>query len=232
MNCIGFIFARGGSKGVPRKNIKLLGGKPLVAYAIESALGSKFIDRVIISTDDLEIADVARQFGAEVPFMRPEELAADTAAEILSWRHAIEYCRQEKILDVDQDLFVSIPCTSPFRQSVDIDNCIEALGLGKADIAITITEARRHPSFNMVKKNAQGLYELAVPLNGPISRRQDAPVLFDITTVCYVAHPKYILNTESILKGRVAASIIPPERALDIDTELDFRFAEFLMGEG
>ena len=116
MNITGFIFARGGSKGVPRKNVRSLCGKPLIAHAIDAALGSRFIQRVVVSTDDPEIADVARRYGADVPFLRPAELATDTAAEWLCWRHAIQFVNAEAGR-LPLDLFVSVPATAPLRAS-------------------------------------------------------------------------------------------------------------------
>jgi N,N'-diacetyl-8-epilegionaminate cytidylyltransferase len=234
-NCIGFIFARGGSKGVPRKNIKLLNGKPLIAYAIECAINSKYIDRVIVSTEDEEIAQISRNYGAEVPFIRPDELATDKSSEMLSWRHAINTLVERDEFDIKNDIFVSIPCTAPLRASEDIDNCIRALMECRyADLSITVKDAERHPSFNMVKINDKGFCSLLMPLNyfkNRIVRRQDAPKVYDITTVCYAGKPLYILKMKTLLEGKVTASIVPKERALDIDTVLDFKFAEFLIRE-
>ena len=231
-NCIGFIFARGGSKGVLRKNIKLLNDKPLIAYAIECAKNSKYIDRVIVSTEDEEIAKIACSFGADVPFIRPDELAGDKSSEILSWKHAVNNLVKKGEFDINNDIFVSIPCTSPFRKSIDIDNCIDILLEKNADLAITIKEAERHPSFNMVKFDEKNEYcRLLIPLGKKVIRRQDAPKVYDITTVCYAGKPDYILKMKSLLDGKIAASIVPAKRALDIDTEFDFKFAEFLMRE-
>jgi len=230
--CIAFIFARGGSKGVPRKNIKLLHGKPLIAYAIECALKSKYIDRVIVSTEDEEIARVACDYGAEVPFIRPTELADDKSSEILSWKHAINILKVKNEIDIKNDIFVSIPCTSPFRIPIDIDNCIDILLDNNTDLSITVKDAERHPSFNMVKMNeANGLCSLLMPLETNVVRRQDAPKAYDITTVCYAGKADYIMKMQSLFEGQVVASIVPNERALDIDTEFDFKFAEFLMRE-
>lgn len=121
-----FIFARGGSKGVLRKNIKTLAGKPLICYAIETSLKNQYVTRVVVSTDDEKIAEIAKQSGAEVPFMRPAELARDDSPEWLSWRHAIENTRA--IYGTDScPIFLSTPATCPFRDVSDIDNCVETL---------------------------------------------------------------------------------------------------------
>ena len=227
-NVCGFIFARGGSKGIPRKNIRSLAGKPLIAYAIEIGFSSRHIDRVIVSTDDEEIAGVARQWGAEVPFLRPEELADDDSPEWLAWRHAIkEISRDNK--SQKMDVFVALPPTSPLRSTEDVDACISAFMEGDVDIVITVKKAGRHPSFNMVTLDQNSITKLVMPLKSGVCRRQDAPVVYDMTTVAYVARPDYILQANHLFEGRVRGVIIPEERGLDIDTELDFAFAELLM---
>jgi N,N'-diacetyl-8-epilegionaminate cytidylyltransferase len=229
MNVTGFIFARGGSKGVPRKNVKLLGGKPLIAYAIEAALGSKFIKRVVVSTDDAEIADVARQHGADVPFMRPADLATDKASEWLAWRHAINAVNAEQG-QAPLDVFVSVPATSPMRIAADVDACVETHLASKADVTITVTEAHRSPYFNMVVLDDAQQAKLVMANAGQaVTRRQDAPPVYDITTVAYAARPDFVLNANGIFEGRCAATIVPVERSLDIDTEYDWQLAEFLI---
>ncbi len=226
---VGFIFARGGSKGLPRKNTRMLAGKPLIAYAIETALASELIDRVIVSTDDNEIADVARQYGAEIPFMRPQELACDDSREWLAWQHAIRTLEAAKGTR-KASVFVSIPPTAPLRAVEDVDVCIRTLLESDADIVITVKQADRNPYFNMVSLDEDGYAQLVIPLDRPIHRRQDAPQVYDMTTVAYVARPDFVLNSRSAFEGKVKAIVVPAERALDIDTELDFMFADFLLG--
>lgn len=221
---IGFIFARGGSKGVPGKNIKLLAGKPLIAYAIEVGLACKSLERIVVSTDDEEIARVAREFGAEVPFMRPEELASDTASEWLAWRHAIE---QTQFLYGRFDIFVSLPVTSPFREVSDVEACIDTLKSDSAtDIVITTREAERSPYFNMVKLDESGYASVVIQSEGAVVRRQDVPTVYDVTTVAYASRPEYILNRKKLFDGKVRTVVVPAERALDIDTPYDFMLAE------
>ena len=130
------IFARGGSKGVPRKNIRLIAGKPLIAYAIETARNSALIGRVIVSTDDREIAEVAVKYGAEVPFLRPPELAQDDSPEWLAWQHTVRKLHGDTDGTPKWDVFVSVPATSPLRKVEDVDACIGALLAGDADVAI------------------------------------------------------------------------------------------------
>lgn len=225
---VGAIFARGGSKGLRRKNIRRLGGKPLIAYAIETALASALINRVIVSTDDSEIADVAQQFGAEVPFMRPQELASDDSPEWLAWQHAIRRLKAAEG-EPKMDVFVSVPTTSPLRALDDVDSCIRTLLKSDADLVITVKHAQRNPYFNMVVVDDEGYARLAMPSNQSFFRRQAAPPIFDMTTVAYAARPEFVLNANSMFEGKVKAVVVPAERALDIDTELDLRMAEFFL---
>ena len=220
MSTVAFIFARGGSKGLPGKNIRLLAEKPLIAWSIEHALSVKRIDKVIVSTDSEEIAEVARQYGAEVPFMRPAELASDESPEWLAWRHALKFLMETA--GSLPDVMVSVPATAPLRQSVDIENCLDEYEKGLADVVITMTDAHRSPYFNMVKSNEDGSVGLVNPPESAIARRQDAPVVYDMATVCYV------LTHNSIFSGVVRAVRVPSERAIDIDTLLDFQIAESL----
>ncbi|MCR4308130.1 MAG: acylneuraminate cytidylyltransferase family protein [Candidatus Berkelbacteria bacterium] len=221
---VAFIFARGGSKGLPGKNIKLLGGKPLIAWSIETALRCPSIESVFVSTDDQEIANVAKVFGACVPFMRPAELATDTAPEWLSWQHAIRWHQDHEGLI---ETFVSLPPTSPFRSVADIEACIHAYDSNDdADIVITAREAARSPYFNMVTLNRDGRAQLMIEPKQSFSRRQDVPVAFDITTVAYVANADFVLKASAIFEGKVFAVIVPAERAMDIDTPFDFMLAE------
>ncbi len=224
---LGAIFARGGSKGIPGKNIKLLNGKPLIAYAIETAKAVKGIDAVIVSTDDEEIARVARQWGAEIPFMRPPELAADDAPELLAWRHAIDAYSQIKGIPVD--VLVSVPATSPLRTPADVAQCLELLLASDADAVITVTEAGRNPYFNMVKLNGAGHASLVIASPQAIGGRQGTPKVYDMTTVAYAVRADLVRKGKRIFEGKVRAVVVPQERALDIDTPLDFELAEFLI---
>ena len=227
MGAIAFIFARCGSKGLPGKNIRPLGGKPLITWSIEHALATKHIERVIVSTDSEEIAGVARQYGAEVPFMRPADLSQDDSPEWLAWRHALLW-----LLDAEgalPDAMVTVPTTAPLRTPVDLENCLGEFYRGGSDVVITVTDAHRSPYFNMVKRENDGTVTLAISSTGSVARRQDAPQVFDITTVAYVANPEFVLSAPSLFSGRVRAIHVPAERAIDIDTLLDFEIAEYLM---
>lgn len=225
---IGLIFARGGSKGVPRKNLRSLAGKPLLAWAIACGQACPLVDRVVVSTDDPEIAAVARQWGAEVPFMRPDELAADNAPEWLAWRHAIASLRALPGYE-PFTVMASIPATSPLREPQDLEACVRALLESDADAVVTVRPAVRNPYFNQVVLSQDGLARLVIPPQGAVFRRQDTPAIYDLTTVAYAARPDFVLSAPNLMSGRVRAVEVPEERALDIDTELDFYLAECLM---
>ncbi|MFQ6027629.1 MAG: cytidylyltransferase domain-containing protein [Dehalococcoidia bacterium] len=225
---LALIPARGGSKGVPRKNLRLLAGKPLIAYSIETALASQFIDRVVVSTDDAEIASVAQQYGAEVPFMRPQELAQDDSPEWLTWQHALRTLSAGG-LHPRIEVLTCISPTAPLRSVGDVDACIQTLHDSDADLVFTVKPAERNPYFNMVVLDEAGYARLVIPPKGPIHRRQDTPTVYDMTTVAYAARPEFVLQASSMFEGKTKAVSVPPERALDIDTELDFQFAEFLI---
>jgi N-acylneuraminate cytidylyltransferase len=229
VKAIGFIFARGGSKGLPGKNIRPLVGKPLIAWSIEHARSVHRIERVIVSTESKEIADIARDFGAEVPFMRPMELARDDSPEWLAWRHALNYLIEtEGFLP---KVMVSVPTTAPLRSPIDINNCLDEYEKGDVDVVVTVTEAHRSPFFNMVKKNSDGTVGLVISPVSAVTRRQDAPTVYDMATVAYVIRPEFILSHESIFEGRVGMVEVPRERAIDIDTLMDFKMAEFYLSQ-
>jgi N-acylneuraminate cytidylyltransferase len=230
MKTVAFIFARGGSKGLPGKNIRSFGGKPLIAWSIEQALAVARIERVIVSTDSDEIAEVSRQFGAEVPFIRPAYLAADTSPELLAWRHGLEYLKEDS--GSMPEIMVSLPPTSPLRSIIDVDNCLDEYENNSSEVVITVTDSHRSPYFNMVNQNSDGTYGLVNPPTSKIYRRQDAPVVYDMTTVCYVVNSEFIMSHDSIFEGRVRAIHVPIERAIDIDTLLDFQIAEALFSSG
>lgn len=223
-----FIFARGGSKGVPRKNIRIVAGKPLIAYSIETAQHVRGVKRIIVSTDDEEIAAIARQCGAETPFMRPTELARDTSPEWAAWQHALRAvgCTTTGGLC---DVFLSLPATAPLRSVNDVERCLDLFNAGGCDAVITSSLASRHPMFNMVYEDDTGLVRLVIPPVSGYCRRQDAPAAFDMTTAAYVVKPSFILTHDRLLDGRVRQVVLPRERAVDIDDELDIAFVEFLL---
>lgn len=227
MNIVALICARGGSKGVPGKNIRLLGGRPLITWAISQARSVERVGRVIVSTDSTEIAAVALAAGAEVPFIRPAELAEDRSPEWLVWRHALAHI---KATDGHMpDALLVVPATAPLRLTGDLDRCLDSFAMGQVDTVITVTDAHRNPYFNMVQTRPDGYAALVIPPKRTVARRQDAPVVYDMTTVAYVTRPAFVMKREGVFAGHVRAVYVPSERALDIDTPLDFQLAELLL---
>lgn len=221
-----FIFARGGSKGIPQKNIIPVAGKPLIAHSIACALASQSIGRVVVSTDDAQIASVARQYGAEV-LVRPAELATDASPESLSWRHAINSF-PELFSGKHAQPFISLPATSPLRAPQDVDTAVARFGKGDCDIVFGISPAHRNPYLNMVVIGENGWITLASGGSSAI-RRQDVPDMYDITTCVYVASPAHVQQCAKLIDGRAAYVMIPPERALDIDSYFDLYLAELML---
>lgn len=221
-------FARGGSKGVPKKNIRPLGGKPLIAWALDTSKQVVGIVEHYVSTDDADIANVAVEWGGVV-IERPCELATDEASEWLAWQHAATYLIEQGIAE-PSDIFLSLPATSPLRRADDIKRALEQFGNNRFDILVTGTESQRSPYFNMLKQTAGDGYELV--LSSSVHRRQDAPVCYDMTTVCYITTFAFVMSAEGVLDGAVDLYCVDKESALDIDTEADFRLGEFLISDG
>lgn len=220
------IPARGGSKGVPRKNIKELAGKPLIAYTIEQARQSQYIDRTIVSTDDEEIADIARKYKAEVPFMRPKYLAGDNAASVDVLVHLIDWVWEHEKYEFD--ILVMLHATAPLRSVSDIDNCIKMIVEKKSDNVFSVTDAHRNPYFNMVEVKQS---KVALVNKGNFASRQNAPKVYDMNASVYVWWKNILKKKKSVFLKNSQVYIMPKERSIDIDDELDFRIAEFLKKE-
>lgn len=220
------ICARGGSKGVPRKNLQPVAGVPLIGLAVQQALAVPRLASVVVSTDDTEIAQVAESFGATVPFLRPAELSHDRAPEWLVWQHLLEHF--ERGPAGRPDALVSVPTTSPLRSPVDIEACLDLWETDAYDVVLCVTPSHRNPWFNMVTIDPAGQASLVNAPSGTISRRQDAPDVYDITTVCYVVRASYLASAGGLFQGRVGAVRVPPERAVDIDTPMDLLIARAL----
>ena len=228
MRVVALICARGGSKGLPGKNIRFLAGRPLIAWAISQAKAVNRVQRVIVSTDSEDIAEVARQAGAEVPFLRPAQLAQDNSPEWLVWRHALDFVKGDA--GTYPDGLLVVPATAPLRAVTDLEQCLDEYEKGGVDVVVTVTDAHRSPYFNMVQVRKDGTVGLVIPPRSAIVRRQDVPVVYDLTTVAYVARPEFVMTQNGIFEGRVRSVHVPLERAIDIDTALDFKIAECLMG--
>ena len=226
MKYIVLICARGGSKGLPGKNIKPLNGIPLIGWSINIAKKINRASRIIVSTDSKEIARVALKYGAEVPFMRPKELAQDNSPEWLVWRHAVNYlegCNEEV------DALVALPVTAPLRSVNDVDACINLFETSEADVVITASEASRSPYFNMITNDASGYASLIISPKSQITRRQDTPEVFDMTTVAYVVSTSFVKSHDGVFEGKVKSVTVPRKRAIDIDDLMDFKIAELIL---
>lgn len=222
---IAIIPARGGSKGLPGKNIKLLNGKPLIAYTIEAALKSKRISRVIVSTDDEEIARISIQYGAEVPFLRPDFLATDTAMAVDNYIYTIERLSAESGEVIGE--FVVLQPTSPLRISEDIDNAIKLFYSKDADSVISYTQ-EQHPVSWHKYINEDGTFEDILPPN--INNRQALRISYYPNGAVYVFRFK-IIKEHKYYTDKSYAYVMPRERSVDIDYLVDFKYAEFLLSQ-
>ena len=217
------IPARAGSKGLPGKNIKMLHGLPLIAYTIHHAYDSKYIDRCIVSTEDKTIADVALQYGAEIPFMRPNELATDNSSTIDVLLHAIQWMEDH---GNRFQIIILLHVTTPLRNAEDIDQCIELLINNNADSIFSVTSAHRNPYFNMVEVE-QNKVKLVKP--GNFKTRQSAPKVFDMNASIYVWWTDRLKLGKSVFLDKSMIYEMPKDRSIDIDDNIDFFIADMLL---
>ena len=228
MTVYGAVFARGGSKGVPGKNLRHIAGTSLLELSVAMGLGSEGIDRMFCSTDSDEIATEAIRLGAEVPFRRPETLAQDDSPEWTAWQHLARFLIQEGASE--SDVLVSLPATSPLRARDDIGRALELFRQGTFDLVLGVSESTRSPWFNMVVREQSSEVSLVSGVEGErIGRRQDAPAVFDITTVVYVTTLGFVIHSQGLFDGTVGSVVIPRERSIDIDTEFDLEIADYLL---
>jgi N-acylneuraminate cytidylyltransferase/CMP-N,N'-diacetyllegionaminic acid synthase len=220
------ICARGQSKGLIGKNIRPLLGRPLIAYTIDCARTCPVVGHIVVSTDSDEIAAVAESCGVKVPFRRPAELASDTAAKIHAIRHATEYVEEHE--GFSPDIVVDLDIGVPLRAPEDVTACIEVLVTHTdLDATITVYEAERNPYFNMVEFDGERVRLVKHPPK-PVTRRQDAPHVYSVSPSVF-GWQRNSLSIRHLFEGRWGGCIIPRERAIDIDHEVDFKFAEFLL---
>lgn len=218
------ICARGGSTGVPGKNIRPLCGKPLIGWTIEQAFAAKIADHVFVSTDSEDIARVARSFGAQVPFLRPAELATSTAGKLPVIQHLVAWVEAQHgpvnaIVDLDP--------TSPMRDIADIQTCFSMLD-ADTDVVITGYEADKNPYFNMVEVKANGFYERVCLPGSEVLGRQSAPKVFAMNASIYVWH-RHSLSSSLWDSPKIKLHVMPRERSVDIDHEIDFDLVALLM---
>jgi len=223
---LAIIPARGGSKGVPGKNIKPLRNKPLIAYTIEAAQVAKSIDRAILSTDDEEIADVAQKFGVEIPFIRPAELAKDTSLAIDNYIYTVDRLNAESSKHYND--FIVLQPTSPFRTATDIDNAVELFRKKNADSVISVCEAS-HPPMCAKKIDSSCALKDYFNINIGNKNRQELEPSFMPNGAIFILKLSLLKSHYSYYSDKTYAYVMPSERSVDIDTFFDFEFAEFLM---
>lgn len=220
MNTFALIPARGGSKGIPRKNIKLIAGKPLIAWTIEAALRSSLLRAVVVSTDDPEIADVAKRAGAQVPFMRPAELAQDQTPGIDPVLHALDQLPQF-------DSVLLLQPTSPLRTTDDVDACLQLALARSAPSVVSVSEVNTHPYWTYHLSEDQTLrrfYDAE-----PVARRQDLPPAFALNGALYFSEVSWLRSNGSFVGAETLAYVMARERSVDLDTPFDWKFAELLL---
>jgi CMP-N-acetylneuraminic acid synthetase len=227
---LGLTLARGGSKSVPRKNIKLIAGVPLIAHTISEALKSKLITRYIVSTDDEEIQQVAIQCGAEAPFLRPSEFSSDNASSVSAMQHAVDWVEKQE--GVKYDYIVELMCTNPLKTVEDIDASIEKLILTKADSVIAVHQLEDHHPARIKKIINDKITDFCVR-EIPESRRQDlTPDAYIRSGSIYALKRDYLM-----IEGKRYGSdnsrpyILPQERVVNIDTEIDFMIAKLMFNK-
>ena len=221
MKPICFIGARGGSKGVIRKNIRKLGNKPLIAHTIESAIKSDLFQNVIVSTDDKEIAKVAKKYGAEIPFMRPKKLATDNASFDRVMLHGVKELKKQ---GYDFDIIVNRDCTVPFIQENDMKSAINLLKRKKCDLICAVYKQHHNPYFNMMELNSKHHLKFSKK-NNSISGRQNAPVVYQLNGL-FVLDVKSLLKYKKFYMPKTLPFEISPESGFMIDTEFEFQIAD------
>ena len=222
---LGIIPARGGSKGVPRKNVLPLNGKPLISYTIEEAKKSKYINRLIVTTDDDEIAYISKQYGAEIPFMRPKSLGGDSISTNQVIEHALKTIKEQT--GKMPDIICLLQCTSPLRDVEDIDGTIEKVINSDFDASISVSEVDSNPYWSNVFEGEKLKY--FIEEGKKIKRRQDLPKIYEINGAVYVTKTDAFFRENNIECENMTGYIMKKENSIDIDTMIDFKMAELML---
>jgi len=225
---LAIIPARGGSKGVIRKNVRNLAQKPLIAYTIEAAKTSKYLDRIIVSTDDEEISCVSKNYGAEVPFLRPIELAQDDTPGIEPILHCLEWLVNEQ--GYVPDYVCLLQCTSPLRNQYQINEAIEEMLNEDADSIVSVYESDKSPYW--MKKIEDGKLKNFLDSNKDYTRRQDIPKAYMLNGAIYICKTDVLIKNKSWYSENTIPFIMDKITSVDIDDINDFRYVEYLMKEG
>lgn len=220
---LALIPARGGSKGLPRKNVLPLGGRPLIGWTIAAAQASRYVDRIVLSSDDPEIVAVARALGCEAPFVRPARLASDEARSIDVALHALG------ALDTRYDYLVLLQPTSPLRTAADIDACLERCARSGATSCVSVVEVHQHPAWMFHLGSDDRLQRYA---SGEMAlRRQDLPPIYVLNGAVYVANSAWLAEHRAFLGEETLGYAMPESRSMDIDTRFDLQVAEMMLEE-
>lgn len=226
MEILGLIPARGGSKGIPGKNIRLLAGKPLITHTIHTALKSELIDRVMVSTDSEEIANISKKAGAEVPFLRPNNLAEDDTPMLSVIKHCLE---QITAMNWHPDILILLQATSPFRKTQHLDNAIEKFLESSVTCLISVRRVNDNPYWMKVIKGK--FISPFIENTHNFHLRQSLPIIYIPNGAIYIWKTSYILNSNQLLPSDTIAYEMDDYSSLDLDNEMDWKFAEFLIKE-
>ena len=227
MSILCTICARSGSKGVPNKNIKVLSGKPLLAYTIDFAQNSGLFDFIVVSTDSEDIRDLSCRLGASSWFLRPKDLSLDSTPKIPVIRHALE--ESEKKLKKEFKTIVDLDVTSPLRNQEDLSKCLDSFNKGNFDNMITGSSSRRNPYFNMVEIGDSGIPVLSKKLEDGPKSRQAAPKVFDLNASIYIWRREVLTKEDNLITDNTGFYEMPEERSYDIDSPLDWMIVEMIM---
>lgn len=227
MKVLGVVCARGGSKGIKNKNIRELNGIPLIAYTINILKKWGKASRIICSTDSPEIAKIANEYGAEVPFVRPAELSTDTAPKMPVLQHALRYCEDND--GIRYDTIIDLQPTSPLRKVQDLDGALDEFLKSKADVLYSVYESKVNPYFTLVELDAKGNAHLSKKLEGAVNRRQDAPKVYAMNGSIYIYKRDFMLQARELHCENERIYVMDEISSIDIDSELDFMIAECLI---
>ena len=221
------ICARGGSKGVPNKNVRMIAGKPLIAHTISQAKNSELFESVAVNSDSMQILDIAHEYEVDFLINRPDELASDTSAKLPAIQFGVKFVEEQS--GVTFDTIVDLDATAPLRTIKDIQGAVNLQESKGISNIITAVPARKSPYFNQVELNAKGKVRLSKPLDSKFIRRQDAPIVYDTNASIYVWNRDALFHYPAVLNDETLLYVMSEDTAFDIDTEFDFEVVEFLM---
>lgn len=225
MKILGTICARGGSKGVKNKNIRDLNGKPLISHTIDFFKKWGNIDRLVVSTDSQKIAEVAKQYGADVPILRPKELASDYAFKLDAIKHIVEFCENEK--EEKYDIIIDLDPTAPLRKQRYLDEAFDKFLKSEANNLYSVCKSHKNPYFNMVELDEKGYAHLSK--HSTAVARQKAPEVYSINASIYIYNRDFLIEKTILHSDKTIVYEMPEIASVDIDREIDFLFIEFLL---